>query len=895
MEDSNKNWVLASPMFLNSLARNRVYKFRAKLFLNLRDTPCDKWKPLDILRHSGTPCNTLRLYGNHALLDLASSVSVNITLSPSAVEVGQSITLTVDFTYYSAIYVQSLSCGCGTYGTGSGTNNLVSWNRFQERFVLASAAFPAEYNGRVTTSGKIITISNVPFGEEGRKFDSLPWFGANSMTSTSQIIEGQNATLKCNVTSRPASSITWSYDNSIITATQSNSSITNGDYQDATSILTIVNVSQAMHGKSISCTAKPVYGDAIHKTTSLTVVYKPENVVLTASSYKPLNGASVTLNCASDSVPAATYKFFRVQGAIETELANAGGSGVLTINAINYKDLGSYNATYKCIASNMLGSVSAASSAFLDIQVPPELNVSENRTVTEGENASFKCTVIAANPTATITWLDASNQELSHSNGNLSFTNVTRHQAGQYRCKADNNVTGSPVFQTATLTVNFAPMNVMLTTGSNMTVVNGSSLSITCSSQAVPGAEYDFYVVIGGVSSVVSSLNSRSTGVLQIESITTDLSTYKTMYKCMPRNSIGNGTMKQLEFNVHGMPSTIRALSHLNDFNRCIGCDYNDNDDGYEFLSVPPNDITISPDVKTLVVNESQSVTLSCSVRYGNPSPTIKWTSLVVSDVFIGNAIVFNSVNRTNAKTYTCSASNAVKTTTKSIALTVQYGPERVSPSVFAVFKCETQSHELSCIANGVPIPDAYILFANGSRTPTYPGNASIRISSLAAGDFAMYRCIFRSVVGRLDIGQALSKTILPGPVRNLAIKSENGEFEMPLFARAVLALKNISFNIRRRERHYGQIRAVFCKALFCKAVSCKAVSSETDVIRNVNTHIEPAHNYTDLKTINEEVRPYQTLNTVSNVNNQNQSHYMEVTEKTRVENQPYASLSLYE
>eukprot|EP00794_Sanderia_malayensis_P011271 gene11271-12451_t len=1445
---------------------NNYHFFLKDNFIGSSTNGRHTFTPIDCLSYTGThKCSASSRIGSSPnvtefvqVSDLANSESVNITLSPSAVEIGKNITLTIDFTF-SATYFQSLSCGYGTYGTGSGANHLVTWNQFLSRFVLEIAAFPVEYNGRITTRGKIITISNVPFGEEGRKFDcdfkyylasgtlvtahsnnpgitavyALPWFGENSMTSTSEIIEGQNATLKCNVTSRPASSITWSYDNSIITATQNNSSITNGDYQDATSILTIVDVSQAMHGENISCTATPVYGDAIHKTTSLTVVYlpkitamtispavrklnelvtvqcsavgnppvtnyhfflndnfigsstngtytftptdclsytgtykcsassrigsslnitefvqvsdpviispkltsktvnettnvtfqcmssgcpvptitwtkigdssfiasgnsllltsvtnthastykclannsvtndtsqatltvnykpittslvsatlkpvvnsqvtmtcnadayptamykfyqvmpngteteisssssqtsgnvtissiktvtgtfnvtykcvpynflgqgvtkevtfdvqvpptvtatmtpstvntsgsailqcavtpsnppatvtayspsnttislfanntalianvtraitgrfscraqtgigspslsyasllmnhKPENVVLTASSYKPLNGQSVTLNCASDSVPAATYKFYRVQGAVETELANAGGSGVLTINAINYKDLGSYNATYKCIASNMLGSVSAASNAFLDIQVLPELSVSENRTITEGENASFKCTVIAANPTATITWLDASNRELSHSNGNLSLTNVTRHQAGQYRCKADNNVTGSPVFQavtltvnykpenvvltassykplngasvtlnctsdsvpaatykfyrvqganetelanaggsgvltinainykdlgsynvtykciannmlgsalaasnafldiqvlpelsvsenrtitegenasfkctviaanptatitwldssnqelshsngnlsltnvtrrqagqypckadnnvtgspvfqTVTLTVNFAPMNVMLTTGSNMTVVNGSSLSITCSSQAVPAAEYDFYVVIGGVSSVVSSLNSRSTGVLQIGSITTDLSTYKTMYKCMPRNSIGNGTMKQLEFNVH----------------------------------VPPSDMMISPDVNTFVVNENQTVTLSCSVRYGNPSPTIKWTSSVVSDVFTGNTIVFNSVNRTNAKAYTCSASNSVKTTTRSIALTVQYGPERVSPNVVFVYKCETQSYELSCIANGVPIPDAYIKFPNrGGRTPTYPGNASIRISSLAAGDFGLYLCTFHSVVGRLHVAQVLFKTVLPGPVRNLAIKSENGEFEVSWDAPICKSSSGIKeyrirykkkgatswivagsptsspfkiSNVDNGQKYTIEVLVVNGNGGVGSPISKTATGStkcecpETDVIRNVNTYIEPAHNYTDLKTINEEVRPYQALNTVSNINNQNQSHYMELTEKTRAENQPYASLSLYE
>eukprot|EP00794_Sanderia_malayensis_P020794 gene20794-22832_t len=56
MEDSNKNWVLASPMLLKSLALDRVYHFRAKLFQNL----CDTLRHMETARHSAALCDTLQ-------------------------------------------------------------------------------------------------------------------------------------------------------------------------------------------------------------------------------------------------------------------------------------------------------------------------------------------------------------------------------------------------------------------------------------------------------------------------------------------------------------------------------------------------------------------------------------------------------------------------------------------------------------------------------------------------------------------------------------------------------------------------------------------------------------------------------------------------------------------
>ena len=73
-------------------------------------------------------------------------------------------------------------------------------------------------------------------------------------------------------------------------------------------------------------------------------------------------------------------------------------------------------------------------------------------TIREFDNATLSCVVSAANPPASISLKDPSNGNITHSNGVVVLTNVTRHGHGVYSCIAKNNV-GSPVTRRAVLIV----------------------------------------------------------------------------------------------------------------------------------------------------------------------------------------------------------------------------------------------------------------------------------------------------------------------------------------------------------------------------------------------------------------------------------------------------------
>ena len=72
---------------------------------------------------------------------------------------------------------------------------------------------------------------------------------------------------------------------------------------------------------------------------------------------------------------------------------------------------------------------------FLCFTVPASVEQAENKVVTEGDNVELYCNVTAGIPVPTVVWTKVATGE--HIMGN-PFTNITRAQAGEYRCTANN-------------------------------------------------------------------------------------------------------------------------------------------------------------------------------------------------------------------------------------------------------------------------------------------------------------------------------------------------------------------------------------------------------------------------------------------------------------------------
>jgi len=74
---------------------------------------------------------------------------------------------------------------------------------------------------------------------------------------------------------------------------------------------------------------------------------------------------------------------------------------------------------------------------FLCFTVPASVEQAENKVVIEGDNMELYCNVTAGIPVPTVVWTKVATGE--HIKGNpFTNLNITRVQAGEYRCTANN-------------------------------------------------------------------------------------------------------------------------------------------------------------------------------------------------------------------------------------------------------------------------------------------------------------------------------------------------------------------------------------------------------------------------------------------------------------------------
>ena len=69
--------------------------------------------------------------------------------------------------------------------------------------------------------------------------------------------------------------------------------------------------------------------------------------------------------------------------------------------------------------------------------VPASVELAESKVVQEGDNVEVYCNVTAGIPDSTLLWTKVATGELVKGNP-LNVTNISRAQAGEYRCTANN-------------------------------------------------------------------------------------------------------------------------------------------------------------------------------------------------------------------------------------------------------------------------------------------------------------------------------------------------------------------------------------------------------------------------------------------------------------------------
>uniref|UniRef100_UPI003AAFEAC6 sialoadhesin-like n=1 Tax=Centroberyx gerrardi TaxID=166262 RepID=UPI003AAFEAC6 len=217
-------------------------------------------------------------------------------------------------------------------------------------------------------------------------------------------------------------------------------------------------------------------------------VYAPKvPSVLVSPSGETVEGSSVTLTCSSDANPAATYTWYKENGNPDHEPFSTGPQPDFV--SIQSSDSGEYY----CEAENELGA-KRSDSISINVKYGPKntsVLVSPSGETVEGSSVTLTCSS-DANPAATYTWYKENRTLHQGPEESYSFTSISSEDGGTYHCQSDNQygqLNSSSLF----IDVQYAPKVPSVLVSSSGEIVEGSSVNLTCSSDANPAATYTWY------------------------------------------------------------------------------------------------------------------------------------------------------------------------------------------------------------------------------------------------------------------------------------------------------------------------------------------------------------------------------------------------------------------
>uniref|UniRef100_A0A8C2XH21 Ig-like domain-containing protein n=1 Tax=Cyclopterus lumpus TaxID=8103 RepID=A0A8C2XH21_CYCLU len=206
------------------------------------------------------------------------------------------------------------------------------------------------------------------------------------------------------------------------------------------------------------------------------------NFLIHLSIISRLEGSSVTLSCSSDANPAANYTWYK---------KNQPRPHGEEPHSIQSSDSGQY----LCEAENHLGT---KRSKFISIDVKygprlPSVSVSPSEIV-EGSSVTLTCSS-DANPAASYTWYKKNQPRPHGEEPQLVFSSIQSSDSRQYLCEAENHL-GKKRSEFISIDCIIQIPHVLLLPSVSVSpseIVEGSSVTLTCSSDANPAASYTWY------------------------------------------------------------------------------------------------------------------------------------------------------------------------------------------------------------------------------------------------------------------------------------------------------------------------------------------------------------------------------------------------------------------
>ncbi|KAJ7348215.1 Neural cell adhesion molecule 1 [Desmophyllum pertusum] len=221
------------------------------------------------------------------------------------------------------------------------------------------------------------------------------------------------------------------------------------------------------------------------------------------------------------------------------------GESKLTIKQAKKSSTGQYS----CDGENNVG-IGGNKSAFLSVNyAPQQVTVTPHPAVVAlTQSITLTCQADGF-PKPSFLWIFNGKIMNGAVENNLTVTNVEVNDAGNYTCRAKNDI-GSEE-STRVVNVEYRPTVTSFATGTpDNTVVQGTKVTLTCSANGYPAPTYTIKRGNGTVNSSEGTFD-----ILNIQHSEEDF-----IYSCEPRNKVGSGPEEQLKITVQVPPSFTTQL-----------------------------------------------------------------------------------------------------------------------------------------------------------------------------------------------------------------------------------------------------------------------------------------------------------------------------------------------
>ncbi|KTG47809.1 hypothetical protein cypCar_00034900, partial [Cyprinus carpio] len=323
----------------------------------------------------------------------------------------------------------------------------------------------------------------------------------------------------------------------------------------------------------------------------------PKSVSVSISSSGVIvEGDSVTLSCSSDSNPPAEISWFK-------EGTFVGSGRIYSISKIS----SDHSGEYKCKSSNEHGE-KYSDIVTLNIMYPPKIvsvSISLSGEIVEGDSVTLSCSS-DSNPPAEISWFKGG---MFVGSGRIySISNISSDHSGEYKCKSRNNH-GVKNSDAVTLNIMYPPKSVSVSISPSGEIVEGDSVTLSCSSDSNPPADISWFK------------GRTSVGSGRIYSISKISSDDSGEYKCKSRNKHGEKYSNTVMLKVMYAPRNV-------------------------VVSISPSGVIV----------EGDSVTLNCSTD-SNPPAEISWYK---GGTFVGSGRIYSisKISTDDSGEYKCKSRN---------------------------------------------------------------------------------------------------------------------------------------------------------------------------------------------------------------------------------------------